>query len=83
MTKGMEISTTNSLFLGIRLMAGKGFRGGIDVKYDNKNGTTTTTYSFKGWLQAAGNYNGGGVKGYQDYIKAMINSAVAPTPSNY
>ncbi|MBX2925912.1 MAG: hypothetical protein KF746_27195 [Chitinophagaceae bacterium] len=83
MTKGMEMNATNSLFLGIRLMAGKGFRGGVNVKYDNKNGTTTTTYSFKGWLQAAGNYNGGGVKGYQDYIKTMVNSAVPPTPSNY
>lgn len=83
MTKGMGMSITNSLYFGLRLIAGKGFRGGIDVKYDNKNMTTTITYSFKGWLQAAGNYNGGGVPDYQKFIKTMIESAVPPTSSNY
>lgn len=83
MIKGEGVGVSNSLYYGIRLMAGKGFRGGVSVEYDNKSGTTTTTYSFKGWLQAAGNYNGGGVEGYQDYIKTMLNNAVTPTPTNY
>jgi RHS repeat-associated protein len=82
MTKAMDVDQTNSLYLGIRLMAGKGFRGGVNVKY-NDDKTVTTTYTFKGWLQAAGNYNGGGVPGYQGYISTMFNSATTPTPSNY
>ncbi|MDJ1500309.1 RHS repeat-associated core domain-containing protein [Xanthocytophaga agilis] len=78
-----ELNETNSLYYGIRILVGKGFRKGIDVKYDNKNGITTTTYDFKGWLQAAGNYNGGGVKEYQKYITTMYNEAIAPKPENY
>lgn len=81
--KGEVPNASNSLYYGLRLIAGKGYRKGISVTYDNKTGTTTTTYSFKGWIKAAGNYNGGGVPDYEKYIQSMVNSAINPNSSNY
>ena len=83
MTKGETESPTNSLFYGIRMLGGDGFKGGVSVQYDNKNGTTTTGYKFQGWQSALKAYNGGGVPGYDKYIQSMVKSAVAASAQNY
>lgn len=75
LTKDENITDANrSLYLGIRFIATKGLRGYID--YDTK--TKKRTYTFQGWLNAVGSYNGGGVKGYQGYIETMYNNAQSP-----
>jgi RHS repeat-associated protein len=79
LTKSTDVSATNSLYYGIRFLATKGFKGGIE--YDKNTGVKT--FSFKGWLNAAGAYNGNGVKGYQGYIEKMYSNAKTPTPSDY
>ncbi|WPO78020.1 RHS repeat-associated core domain-containing protein [Flavobacterium sp. KACC 22761] len=85
LTKNEYVDTNRSLYLGIRFLATKGFRDGID--YDTKTGNKT--YNFKGWFRAAGNYNGWGVENskgikkedrktpsmYEDYIKSMVNES--------
>lgn len=43
--KNEKLSVTNSLYYGIRILATKGYRGG--VRYDNKTGKIT--YEFRGW----------------------------------
>ena len=47
-------SASNSVFYGIRILAAKGFKGGID--YDKKTGVRT--FDFKGWENAVLYYNG-------------------------
>lgn len=84
LTKDTEIGSANSsLYYGIRMLAAKGYKGGISVKYDNKAGTTEYTYTFKGWDAATKNYNGGGVKGYEGYVNKMKDGAEQPTPCDY
>jgi hypothetical protein len=60
LTKDMKLSPTNSLYYGIRVMASKGFRGGID----GKGG-----FTFQGWDDAVKNYNGEEQKGIRDMLK--------------
>ncbi|MBV7534034.1 RHS repeat domain-containing protein, partial [Chitinophaga sp. sic0106] len=72
-------SQNRSLYLGIRFIATKGFKGGI--QYDPATGAKK--YTFKGWMNATGSYNGGGVLMYQKYIETMYNNAISPTPQNY
>ncbi len=79
LTKGETMDVNRSLYLGIRFLATKGFRGGIT--YDKKTGEKT--YTFQGWFNAAGNYNGGGVKGYQGYVEEMFNNSRTPTSNDY
>lgn len=79
LAKGETISETNSLYAGVRILATKGFKGGIS--YDKKTGTTT--FTFQGWESAVGAYNGGGVKKYKEYVLEMIKNALTPTPENY
>lgn len=79
LSKNEKLGKNRSLYLGIRFLATKGFRKGIT--YDNKSGKKT--YTFQGWLNAAGSYNGGGVDGYQGYVEDMIKSSIIPTPNNY
>lgn len=79
LTKGEGTEATNSLFAGVRVLATKGFKGGIS--YDGKSGIST--YTFQGWDSAVGSYNGGGVAGYKENVLKMKNNAVRPTPSNY
>lgn len=80
LTKDEKVTDpSNSLYYGIRFIATKGFKGGIT--YDPNTGNTT--YTFQGWLKAAGSYNGGGVKGYQGYVETMYNNAQTPKPENY
>lgn len=79
LTKGGATEATKSLFAGVRVLATKGFKGGIT--YDGKTGAST--YTFQGWDSAVGAYNGGGVAGYKDNVLKMKNSAVTPTASNY
>ena len=74
-----QMNINNSLYFGIRFLATKGFRKG--VTYDGKTGKKT--FTFKGWNNAAGNYNGGGVEGYQGYIEDMIINSFRPTPDSY
>lgn len=61
----------NSLYYGIRILATKGFKGG--VKYDKKTGETS--YEFKGWGNATNNFNGGGVRNYQNDVETMVRES--------
>jgi hypothetical protein len=79
LTKGESTSTTNSLYGGIRLLATKGFKGG--VSYDKKTGLST--YTFQGWNKAIGSYNGGGVKNYQENVTKMQDNATTPDCTDY
>lgn len=79
LVKGGVTKQINSLYSGIRLLATKGFKGGIT--YDSKNGTTP--FTFQGWDSAVCSYNGGGVAKYKEYVLEMIKNALAPTPANY
>ena len=74
LTKDTKLSETNSLYFGIRLIASKGFRGGID----GKGG-----FVFQGWDKATNNYNGGGTKGYQGYVNTMKEETTTPECTNY
>jgi hypothetical protein len=79
LTKGETPSVTNSLYAGIRILATKGFKGGIT--YDKKTGTST--YTFQTWDSATKNYNGGGTANYQENVSTMVKDSKKPTPSNY
>ncbi|VXC03113.1 RHS repeat-associated core domain protein-containing protein [Flavobacterium sp. 9AF] len=72
-------NTNRSLYLGIRFLATKGFRGGVTYNKD----TGEKTYTFQGWNSAAGSYNGGGVEGYQGYVETMVNESKKPTSCDY
>ena len=69
--KNEKLSVTNSLYYGIRILATKGYRGG--VRYDNKTGKIT--YEFRGWGNETNNYNGGGVQNYQNDVETMVREA--------
>lgn len=85
--KSETLDVNRSLYLGIRFLATKGFRGGI----------SGGTFTFKGWERAAGNYNGWGVENsmeikikdrktpsyYEQYIKTMIDDSQKATPSDF
>lgn len=71
MKKNEKMSVTNSLYYGIRILATKGFKGG--VKYDKKTGETS--YEFKGWGNATNNFNGGGVRNYQNDVETMVRES--------
>ena len=71
MKKKEKMSVTNSLYYGIRILATKGFKGG--VKYDKKTGETS--YEFKGWGNATNNFNGGGVRNYQNDVETMVRES--------
>ena len=58
-------------YYGIRILATKGFKGG--VKYDKKTGETS--YEFKGWGNATNNFNGGGVRNYQNDVETMVRES--------
>jgi len=77
--KGEGASATNSLFAGIRILATKGFKGG--VTYDRQTGQST--FTFQGWESATKAYNGGGVKNYQQNVQTMVNESIKPTPLDY
>lgn len=79
LTKGETPSVTNSLFAGIRILATKGFKGGIT--YDKKTGKST--YSFQSWDSATKNYNGGGTANYQENVSTMVDESKKPTASDY
>ena len=71
MKKNEKMSVTNSLYYGIRILATKGFKGG--VKYDKKTGETS--YEFRGWGNATNNFNGGGVRNYQNDVETMVRES--------
>lgn len=71
MKKKEKMSVTNSLYYSIRILATKGFKGG--VKYDKKTGETS--YEFKGWGNATNNFNGGGVRNYQNDVETMVRES--------
>ena len=79
LVKNESTSATNSLYGGIRLLATKGFKGGIT--YDPKTGKST--YTFQGWNKAVGSYNGGGTANYQHNVTEMQQNATAPECSDY
>lgn len=66
-----RLQVINSLYYGIRILATKGFKGG--VKYDKKTGETS--YEFKGWGNATNNFNGGGVRNYQNDVETMVRES--------
>lgn len=76
---GEGASVTNSLYAGTRILATKGFKGG--VTYDAKSGKVT--FKFQGWSEAVKNYNGGGVAGYQNSVLQMQQDSKKPNPTNY
>ena len=69
--KNEKLSVTNSLYYGIRILATKGYKGG--VRYDKKTGKII--YEFRGWGNATNNYNGGGVQNYQNDVETMVKEA--------
>jgi soluble lytic murein transglycosylase-like protein len=77
--KGESTSVSNSLYAGIRILASKGFKGG--VTYDKKTGKST--FTFKGWESAVKAYNGGGTKDYDKNVRTMINNSKKPTKNDY
>lgn len=79
LTQGGGATVTNSLFSGIRILATKGFKGG--VTYDSKTGKSP--FNFQGWNNAVEQYNGGGTAGYQKSVLQMQQEAKKPNPSNY
>ena len=72
LTKGVEPSTGQSISAGIKVLATKGFKGG--VTYDSKTGAST--FTFQGWNSAIKSYNGGGTAGYQSSVLKMINNSL-------
>jgi hypothetical protein len=74
LTRDTKLSKTNSLYYGIRMLASKGFKFGIDGK---------GVYNFKGWEHATKYYNYPGVKGYENYVKTMQDNATTPDCSDY
>ncbi|MDY8137076.1 DUF6443 domain-containing protein [Aquimarina sp. 2201CG5-10] len=79
MKKSDDLNATKSLYYGIRILATKGFKGG--VTYDKNTGVST--FTFKGWSSATHNYNGNGVKNYKSNVKTMVNESKKPKSSNY
>ncbi|ATL49812.1 hypothetical protein COR50_10250 [Chitinophaga caeni] len=77
--KGSSPSVTNSLYSGIRILATKGFKGG--VSYDKSTGKSS--FTFKGWEHAVEQYNGGGTAGYKDNVLRMVEESKKPESSNY
>ena len=71
MKKTDKMNVSNSLYYGIRILATKGFKGGI--KYDKNTGKLS--YEFKGWGSATNHFNGGGVKNYQNDVETMVNES--------
>ena len=71
MKKTDNLDVSNSLYYGIRILATKGFKGGITY---NKN-TGKLSYEFRGWGSATNNFNGGGVKNYQKDVETMVKEA--------
>ena len=83
LTKGTTPDVKTSINVGIDMLAGKGFKGGIT--YDPKTGTKS--FTFQGWGAAVNNFNGGGAAKYgQDYsgsVKTMVDNSKKPVPANY
>jgi RHS repeat-associated protein len=83
LTKGVAPTASESVNAGIKILASKGFKGGIT--YDKSTGAQT--YTFQGWNKAVESYNGGGAAKYgQDYgasISGMIKNAIVPKKENY
>ncbi|MBE4949564.1 hypothetical protein IMX10_12925 [Chryseobacterium culicis] len=78
LTKGEKTSETNSLYAGTRVLATKGFKGGVSVDKSGK-----VTYKFQGWAKAVEAYNGGGTAGYQKSVLQMKQESKKPKPSDY
>jgi RHS repeat-associated protein len=79
LSKGVAPDVKTSIDAGIKILATKGFKGGIT--YDKATGAQT--YTFQGWEKAINNYNGGGTAGYGAAVTTMINGAQTPKPENY
>ncbi|MBL3550544.1 DUF6443 domain-containing protein [Chryseobacterium sp. KMC2] len=79
LSKGEKTSETNSLYAGTRVLATKGFKGGVSV--DSKTGKVS--YKFQGWSKAVEAYNGGGTAGYQKSVLQMQQESKKPKPSDY
>jgi RHS repeat-associated protein len=66
-----EVMTPSiSLWLGVRILLTKGFKGGIKVDKEGKK-----TYTFQGWRKAVKNYNGGGNEYYVEQIEQLLKKA--------
>lgn len=79
LNKSDDLNVSNSLYYGIRILATKGFKGG--VTYDTKTGVST--FTFQGWGKATHNYNGNGVANYQSNVETMQSESKTPTPNDY
>ena len=79
LVKGVTPDVKTSLKVGLKILATKGFRGGIT--YNKETGTLT--YNFQGWNTAVKNYNGGGNESYQDDVNKMLNGARDAKPEDY
>jgi RHS repeat-associated protein len=79
LAKNDDLSSSNSLYYGLRILASKGYKGGIGY---NKS-TGEKSYSFQGWSSATDDYNGGGVVGYQGYVETMTAGAVDAQTRDY
>jgi|GEM_PF-1793665 len=79
LSKGKTPDVKTSIEAGIKILATKGFKGGIT--YDAKTGAQT--YNFQGWNQAVDQYNGNGVDNYGTSVINMYNNARPATPTDY
>jgi hypothetical protein len=79
LSKGGATNSTLSINAGIRVLATKGFKGGVD--YNSTTGART--FEFQGWDKAVESYNGGGTLGYSQSVSNMINNSVRATQVNY
>ena len=72
LTKGETPSVEESVNAGVKILATKGFRGG--VTYDS--GTGQQTFTFQGWDKAVSGYNGGGVASYSTSVTNMVTNEI-------
>ncbi|ACU60652.1 DUF6443 domain-containing protein [Chitinophaga pinensis] len=67
-----EVMTPSiSLWLGVRILMTKGFKGGIKVDKGGKK-----TYTFQGYKKAVKNYNGGGNEFYTEQIEQLLKKVI-------
>ena len=79
LSNGGATNSTLSINAGIRVLATKGFKGGID--YNSTTGVRT--FEFQGWDKAVESYNGGGTTGYSQSVNDMIDNSVRASQENY
>ena len=82
--KYTKLTASESLYYGIRVLASKGYKGGISVEYRDSGKTLVKTFNqYKNWTDAIRKFNGGGVDGYETYIEKQVSNSRKPLPTDY